>query len=55
MLSEKKVRFHMNDNVTEIRGVDGKVKRENEFGFIAPNSDLSIRKQKNMKIQAGNS
>ncbi|XP_075887955.1 apoptosis-inducing factor 3 [Nelusetta ayraudi] len=26
MLSEKNVRFYMNDNVTEIRGIDGKVK-----------------------------
>ncbi|XP_042370460.1 apoptosis-inducing factor 3-like, partial [Plectropomus leopardus] len=26
MLSEKNVRFYMNDNVTEVRGVDGKVK-----------------------------
>ncbi|XP_029304798.1 apoptosis-inducing factor 3-like [Cottoperca gobio] len=26
MLSEKKVKFYMNDNVTEVRGVDGKVK-----------------------------
>lgn len=29
MLSEKNVRFYMNDNVTEVRGVDGKVKWTN--------------------------
>lgn len=29
MLSEKNVTFYMNDNVTEVKGVDGKVKRQN--------------------------
>lgn len=30
MLSEKNVRFYMNDNVTEIRGINGKVKNKNK-------------------------
>lgn len=31
MLSEKNVRFYMNDNVTEIRGINGKVKEKNKI------------------------
>lgn len=31
MLSEKNVRFYMNDNVTEIRGVNGKVEEKLRF------------------------
>lgn len=27
MLSDQNVKFYMNDNVTEVRGVDGKVKQ----------------------------
>lgn len=43
MLSEKNVRFYMNDNVTEVRGVDGKVKRM-LICSITSNSDFSISK-----------
>lgn len=40
MLSEKNVTFYMNDNVTEVRGVDGKVKQM-LAGSVKSNSDLS--------------
>lgn len=41
MLSEKNVRFYMNDNVTEVRGVDGKVKLDDAryTCFTAQNSE----------------
>ncbi|KAK2882067.1 apoptosis-inducing factor 3-like [Channa argus] len=43
MLSEKNVRFYMNDNVTEVRGVNGKVKEvELKSGKVIPADVLIV-------------
>lgn len=41
MLSEKNVKFYMNANVTEVRGLGGKVTWRNTQ-FVLSNSDLNI-------------